>query len=380
MKLKLILSAALVAGVLSASAVTQPAAVSTTAAAPAATNSPTPEAAMKALFGDPVIVKGKGFELKQSDLDQVLSGAKANAAAQGQQLPPEFSVAILNQLITIQALLQKATPADRAAGQVDADLQYTNLVKRFGSIEAFERQLKVVGMTVDELRAKAAQEAVAKATLKRELNISVTADEAKAFYTKHAADFEQPETAHVRHILLMTVDPETRMSLPTNAVAAKRKQADELLKQIRGGADFAELAAKYSEDPGSKDKGGDLGEFPRGQMVPEFEATAFSLTNNQVSEVITTQFGYHILKGIEKKPAKKFAFTDMLPQINKSVADICKSEVESDKIKNLAPDYVKNLRKDLDIEIVDPALKALDESVRAQAEAAPAGDGLAPAK
>ena len=373
MKMKMILSAALLAGVISATAVTAP------ASAPATNASP--EAAMKALFGDPVIVKAKGFELKQSELDQVLTGAKANAAAQGQQLPPEFSVAILNQLITIQALLQKATPADRTVGNGEADLQYTNLIKRFGSNEAFERQLKAVGMTVDELRAKAAQEAIAKATLKRELNIAVTDDAAKAFYTKHAADFEQPELAHVRHILLMTVDPETRTSLPTNAVAAKRKQADDLLKQIRGGADFAALATQYSEDPGSKVKGGELPEFSRGQMVPEFDATAFSLTNNQISDIVTTQFGYHILKGIARTPAKKFAFTDTLPQVGKTVAEVCKTEVESEKIKELAPDYVKKLRSDLSVEITDPALKALDESVRAQAEAAgPAADGSAPAK
>lgn len=374
MKLKLSLSAALMAGVISAVAVTAPSAV------PAATNA-SPEAAMKALFGDPVIVKAKGFEIKQSELDQVLTGAKANAAAQGQQLPPEFSVAILNQLITIQSLLQKATPADRTVGNAEADLQYTNLIKRFGSNEAFERQLKAVGMTVGELRAKAAQEAIAKAALKRELNIAVTDDAAKAFYAKHAADFEQPETAHVRHILLMTVDPETRTTLPTNAVAAKRKQADDLLKQIRGGGDFAALAKQYSEDPGSKEKGGELPEFSRGQMVPEFESTAFSLTNNQVSDIVTTQFGYHILKGIARTPAKKFAFTDPLPQINKTVAEICKTEVESEKIKELAPDYVKKLRSDLSVEITDPALKALDESARAQAEAAgPAAAGIAPVK
>ena len=235
MKLKLILSAALMAGVISATAATEPAVVS------AGTNA-TPEATMKALFGDPVIVKAKGFDIKQSELDQVLTGAKANAAAQGQQLPPEFAIAILNQLITIDALLQKATPADRAAGDAEASQQYTNLVKRFGSVEAFERQLKAVGMTVGELRAKASDEATAKATLKRELKVSVTDAEAKAFYAKHAADFEQPEMAHVRHILLMTIDPATRTPLPTNSVAAKRKQIDDLLKQIRGGADFATLA------------------------------------------------------------------------------------------------------------------------------------------
>jgi len=160
MKMKLILSAALIAGVISANAVTAPVAASV------GTNA-SPEATMKALFGDPVIVKAKGFDIKQSELDQVLTGAKANAAAQGQQLPPEFAIAILNQLVTIQSLLQLATPADRAAGAAEADLQYTNLVKRFGSVEAFDRQLKAVGMTADDLRAKAAQEATAKATLTR---------------------------------------------------------------------------------------------------------------------------------------------------------------------------------------------------------------------
>ena len=363
MKLKLILSAALMAGVISATAATEPAVVS------AGTNA-TPEATMKALFGDPVIVKAKGFDIKQSELDQVLTGAKANAAAQGQQLPPEFAIAILNQLITIDALLQKATPADRAAGDAEASQQYTNLVKRFGSVEAFERQLKAVGMTVGELRAKASDEATAKATLKRELKVSVTDAEAKAFYAKHAADFEQPEMAHVRHILLMTIDPATRTPLPTNSVAAKRKQIDDLLKQIRGGADFATLAKQYSEDPGSRDNGGEMPEFPRGQMVPEFEATAFSLTNNQVSDVVTSQFGFHIIKMIDKTPAKTFAYGDMLPQVNKTVADICKSEVESEQIKERAPAYVKNLRSELQVEITDPTLKSLDENVRAQEAAA----------
>ncbi len=126
MKLKLILSAALMAGVISARAATQNAAQ----LAAAGTNA-NPEVAMTALFGDPAMVKGKGFEIKRSDLDQVVSGAKANAAAQGQQLPPDFEASILNQLITIQVLLQTATPADQAAGKLEADLQYTNLLKKF---------------------------------------------------------------------------------------------------------------------------------------------------------------------------------------------------------------------------------------------------------
>ncbi|HZL79237.1 MAG TPA: peptidylprolyl isomerase [Candidatus Limnocylindrales bacterium] len=375
MKLKLILSAALMAGVISAQAATANSTVS-----PVASTNSTADA-MKALFGDPVIVKGTGFEIKRSELDEIVSGAKANAAAQGQMLPPDFNLGVMNQLITIQLLLQKATAADRVAGKIEADLQYTNLLKRFPSPEAFQRQLKAVGMTVEELRGKATQEATAKATLKRELNISITEADAKDYYTKHSAEFEESEKAHVRHILLMTVDPATRMQLSTNTVAGKRKQIDDLLKRVKAGEDFAKLAKQYSEDPGSKENGGELPEFHRGEMVPEFEAAAFALTKDQTSDVVTSMFGYHIIKLMNKTAAKKFAFGDTIPQLNDTVANLCKKSVEVEKIKTLAPDFVKKMRAEYKVEILDPALKAMDEKMQASMDAAAAAPVMAePAK
>src|SRR5580698_9357996 len=196
MKFIVLLSAALMAGVLATRATTENAAATTNAS---------PEAAMTALFGDPTIAKGKGFEIKRSSLDQLVSSAKSQAAAANQQLPSYFEISVLDQLITIQVLLQTATPADQAAGKEDADEQYTNLLKKFVSQEAFERQLTAVGVTVAELRAKATQEATARVALKRELNINITDEEAKAYYTDHPTDFEQPELVHARHILLMTI-------------------------------------------------------------------------------------------------------------------------------------------------------------------------------
>jgi peptidyl-prolyl cis-trans isomerase C len=356
MKLNLILAAALVAGGFSAAAATQNVSAGTNA---------NPETAMTALFGDPPVVKGKGFSIKRSDLDEVLSGAKANAAAQGQMLPPDFDISVLNQLITIQVLLQTATAADQAAGKVEADLQYTNLLKKFPSPEAFQRQLTAVGMTVEELRAKAAQESVAKAALKRALNINITDDDAKNYYNQHPADFEQPELAHVRHILLMTIDPSAHTSLMTNTIAAKRKQIQELRKRILAGEDFATLARQYSEDGGSKENGGELPEFPRGQMVPEFESAAFALTNNQISDIVTSQFGYHIIKLLDKTPAKKIDYAT-------AAADI-KDGLARQKIAKLAPDYIKQLRMEDQVEILDPGLKSLDEKVQA-AQAATAAD------
>ena len=360
MKLNLILSAALVAGAISVHA------------AAGGTNSAPKTDAMTALFGDPVVAKGKGFEIKRSELDGVVTGAKANAAAAGQMLPPDFEVSVLNQLVTIQLLLQKATAADRATGQTESDDQFVKLMKRFDSPEAFARQLKVVGMSETDLRSKATQEATAKSALKRELNLTVTDAQVKDCYSNHLSSFEEPEKAHVRHILLMTIDPETKMPLATNAAAMKRKQIDEILKRVNAGEDFATLATQYSEDPGSKKEGGELPAFTRGNMVAEFDAAAFALKPNQVSEVITTMYGYHLIKMIEKLPTKKYGLTDSIPQIDKTPAALCKAELESEQIAKAAPAFIKTLREEFKVEILDPNLKALEQAVLEAATNAPA--------
>ncbi len=368
MKLKLILSAALVAGVISARAATAAVAPVTT---PAATPAPKTDS-MTELFGDPVVAKGKGFEIKRSELDAVVSGAKANAAAANQMLPPDFEVSVLNQLVTIQLLLQKATPADREVGKQEADVQFTNLVEHFGSQEAFARQLKMVGMTEADLRTKATQEATAKAALKRELNVKVSDAQVQAYYSNHADAFQEPEKTHVRHILLMTIDPQARQPLSTNTVAAKRKQMDDIVKRIKDGEDFAALAKQYSEDPGSKENGGELPKFGHGDMVPEFEAAAFALKPGQVSDVITTMYGYHLIKAIDRSSAKKYSLTENIPQISKTPAAICKAELEGEQIRDLAPAFVKKLRAESTLEILDPSLKALDQIMQDAATNAPA--------
>jgi foldase protein PrsA len=373
MKFKLILSAALMAAVICARATTE-----NTVAPVATTNA---DDAMKALFGDPDIVKGTGFTIKRSELDQVVSGAKANAAAQGQELPPGYDASVLDQLISTQLLLQKATDADRVAGQADADKEYALLVKHAGSPETFQRQLQAVGITVDELRSKATQEATAIAALKRVLNVTVTDAELQAYYTNHPSDFEVPETVHVRHILLFTVDPSTRPPTPlsTNTIALKRKQIDDLLKRARAGEDFAALATQYSEDPGSKDNGGELNEFPRGRMVPEFEAAAFSLTNNEISDVVTSPYGFHIIKLLDKKPSHKLELAEKSPATGLTIAEELRDALINQKIKKLAPAYVKQLRAEYKVQILDPTLQAEDEAAAAAADSAAAEDATGPA-
>jgi peptidyl-prolyl cis-trans isomerase D len=138
----------------------------------------------------------------------------------------------------------------------------------------------------------------------------VTPTEVQQYYNGNIAQYQTPEQVRASHILLNTGGKDE---------AAVRKQAEDILQQVKAGADFAELAKKYSEDEGSKATGGDLDYFSRGRMVPEFEAAAFSLEAGQISEIIKSQFGFHIIKVVDKKPAVTRSLDEVRPQIEEQL-------------------------------------------------------------
>lgn len=348
------------------------------AAENSATNSPTTNAmpgdAIAKLFGDPVIAKGDGFEIKQSQLDQIMVGVKATAAMRGQKILPDqlklIQGQVLNRLIDIQLLLQQATAADKAAGkaQFDKSLQELKTTEKLTDVEFDQKlatQLQLQNITRAEWEKQNIDQATIVAVLKRVLGVNVTDTDAKAFYDAHSTDFEQPEMVHVRHILLMTIDPTTRAPLPADQQAAKKKQIEDILKRVRAGEDFAKLANEYSEDPSSKDNGGELPPFSRGQMVPEFESAAFSLTNNQISDVVTTVYGYHIIKLLDKTPAKTVPFTGpdtLIPDLPDGQKVTISDALTQQAIQAGAQKYIADLKKKATVEILDPDLKAVLES------------------
>src|SRR6266851_4576506 len=136
-------------------------------------------------------------------------------------------------------------------------------------------------------------------------NVQVSDDMLKQQYQANIQQYQVPNRVHVEHILFMTVGK-------TDAeVEEIKKKAEDVLKQAKKGAKFDDLAKKYSEDPGSKDKGGDLGWITQGQTVPEFEKTAFSLSPGQVSDLVKTQYGFHIIKVLEKETAHTKPFDEV---------------------------------------------------------------------
>jgi parvulin-like peptidyl-prolyl isomerase len=383
-KTKIIFSTALCAISLAVSSGRAATANASTNMAPADTNAGANlDATMTKLFGDPVIAKGKGFEIKQSDLDDVMTGIRSAAAERNQAIPPSqlrlIQAEMLNRLIEVQLLLQKATDADRAEGKKTADTQIKTLLERAGSQEALNHQFMALGISQDQLRKRLEQEGTAQAALVRELNVSVTGAEAKKFYDEHPGEFELPERVRVEQIFLSTRDLVTGAELSDSDKAAKKKEAGDIVKRARAGEDFKKLVLQYSDDPTSKENGGEY-TVARGQAVPEFEAAAFALNTNQISDVVITTSGYHIIKLLEKLPAKTLDYDSVLPNQTPpdalKVSDYIKNTLTSQKVGQLAPAYLAKLQKDADVEILDPNLKAAEreeEAMSTNAPAAPSG-------
>jgi peptidyl-prolyl cis-trans isomerase D len=128
-------------------------------------------------------------------------------------------------------------------------------------------------------------------------NVQISEDQLKAQYQANIQQYQVPNRVHVEHILFTTVGK------PDAEAEEVRKKAEDVLQQLKKGAKFEDLAKKYSEDPGTRDKGGDLGWIVQGQTVPEFEKTAFSLPKGQLSDLVKTQYGYHIIKVLDKETA-----------------------------------------------------------------------------
>jgi peptidyl-prolyl cis-trans isomerase C len=324
---------------------------------PASTNSANK---LESLFADSVVVKGKGIEIKRNQLDTEVVNTRAILAARNLQAPADLEQAALRGLVVKELVLSKATDADRAAGKKEFEDRLAKL-KADNNLtdEEFNKRLSAQlfgGKTREQWDEENIEQITVPLVLQRELGIKITDDDARKFYDDPAniSKFEQPEMVRASHILLMTTDPDTHQPLSDAQKAAKHKQMEDILKQARAGTNFADLARQYSEDPGSKNSGGEY-TFPRGQMVKEFEDTAFSLKPNEISEIVETKFGYHIIKLSEKIPAKKVEFDKVKDEIKDHLIQVAMAQHG----KELRA-YIAKLEKDADLQILDSNLKGTD--------------------
>ena len=186
-----------------------------------------------------------------------------------------------------------------------------------------KRKIRYLTIDIDALRAK----------------VVVPAADIERTYNNSIEQYSTPEQVRASHILLKTEGKDD---------AVVKAKAEELLKQARGGADFADLARKNSEDEGSAKNGGDLDYFGRGRMVPEFDQTAFVLEPGKISDLVKTQYGYHIIKVTDKKAAT----TRPLAEVRQQIQDQLSYERAQAQAADLAQTLEKEITKPADLDRV----------------------------
>jgi peptidyl-prolyl cis-trans isomerase C len=248
--------------------------------------------------------------------------------------------AALNQLISSEVLYQAGSKMKIKDLDKQIDEQLAKGKARFPSEAEYDKAIKEAGLTADEMKTLTRKEIVINNLLEKEVadKVKVSDDEVKKFYEDNKDKFTTEERVRASHILI---------GVDEKASAAEKKKAKEkaeaIHKELLAGADFATLAKKDSTCP-SASQGGDLGFFTKEQMVPEFANAAFALKPGEISDVVETKFGYHIIKLQEKKPAGTVSLDEAKSKIEQYL--------KSQKIQQGVNEYLGKLRKEAKIEIL----------------------------
>ena len=295
-----------------------PAAKTTAQTAPATPQPPKP---MPAQLPE-VLAHVNGENVTKADFDRLVKNMElSNGPIPADQRDRVLRDA-LDQLVTYTVLKQETRARNVTVSDAEVDERVRQMQSGFPDSKAFEKALGERSMTLDRLRTDARVDMVIAKLLDAQVATLPGPSDAQAreFYDKNPDKFKQPEAVRASHILILADE---------KADAATKKRArqkiDAILKQARSGADFAKLARENSQD-NSAQQGGDLNYFPRGQMVPPFEQAAFSLKPGQISDVVTTQFGYHIIKVTDHKAESTVTFEQASDRIKQYLTEQGKQE------------------------------------------------------
>jgi foldase protein PrsA len=281
---------------------------------------------------DDAVAVVDGQTVSKSDFNALIDQARKSYKTQKREFPKAGSQeyqTLKNQ--AVQFLVQRVEFEQQAEDldievtdkQVDARLAQIKKQYFGGDAKKYEKQLKDQGLTDKQVRSDIRAQIVSEQIFNKVTKDAKVDDKAIAdYYEKNKAQYSQPESREVRHILVKT-----------------RAQADDIYKQLKDGADFSVLAKKYSQDTGSKSTGGKL-TISKGQTVAPFDQTAFLLKNNVISRPVKTEFGFHIIQPLgDIKPAKVTPLKDVKESIRQQLGQTKKNEAMTKWVDELKKDY-----------------------------------------
>jgi foldase protein PrsA len=281
---------------------------------------------------DDAVAVVDGQTVSKSDFNALIDQARKSYKTQKREFPKAGSQeyqTLKNQ--AVQFLVQRVEFEQQAEDldievtdkQVDARLAQIKKQYFGGDAKKYEKQLKDQGLTDKQVRSDIRAQIVSEQIFNKVTKDAKVDDKAIAdYYEKNKAQYSQPESREVRHILVKT-----------------RAQADDIYQQLKDGADFSVLAKKYSQDTGSKSTGGKL-TISKGQTVAPFDQTAFLLKNNVISRPVKTEFGFHIIQPLaDAKPAKVTPLKEVKESIRQQLQQTKKNEAMTKWVDDLKKDY-----------------------------------------
>ena len=283
-----------------------------------------------------------GVVIARIQFDKELKVHLERVSRQGRQITDdqmeELKKDVLEGLIEREVLYQESQKAGIKIADQKVDDQVAAIKKRFPNEEEFKKALAGMGLTEEDVREQIQHGLAIRELIDQKVanKVVITDEETKAYYDANPQLFNQPEEVKASHILIKvepTADDATK--------AAARKKVEDLQQKLKDGGDFAELAKENSEGP-SNARGGDLGYFKRGQMVKPFEDVAYSMKIDEVSDLVETRFGYHLIKVSDKKPEQTLAYAE--------VKDKIAQRLKQEKVEKDATRYVEDLKKGAKIE------------------------------
>lgn len=291
--------------------------------------------------GDQVVLKVNGEPIHASAIRLAAGGVQNDARQRGQQISQEQAMQMAAQRVIDATLLaQEARRQNVTADTAKVDQQMAALEKQAGGPDKLASMLAQGGFTVEGYKKMMTEMSLVNQFIEEKVlpGITVTDEEAKAFYDENPKFFERPEEVHARHIIVRVPQDATE-----EQKAEAKKKIEAIQKRAAAGEDFAKLAQETSEGPSAKD-GGDLGFFSHDRMVPAFADAAFALKPGEVSGVVETKFGYHVIKNEEVRPAGKVPFDE--------VKDRIKDSLKQQKMGAELDTILEKLRADAKIEQV----------------------------
>jgi peptidyl-prolyl cis-trans isomerase C len=285
-----------------------------------------------------------GKAITQSDFERNLNRLKSNYRQRGGKLneavESQMKDQALETLINEELLYQESRKAGIQVPQAEIDRQMAMFKEQFPDDATYQTKMKELNLTGAALKQQIRKGLAIQSYLQDRVidKIQVTEDETRQFYDNNPKMFATPETIRASHILIK-VDA----SADELQKMAARKQMAEIKQKLNSGADFADLARQFSEGP-SKERGGDLGYFQKGQMVPPFEKAAFALKVDQVSDMVLTTYGYHLIKVTDRKPSRTVSYPEASPKISK--------HLKQEKVGKQVMRYIESLKRNADIKIL----------------------------